>query len=237
MTSWYTKERNEYYKKAHGVYFISETPSSKKIKVGFSEDISSRMSSFATCFQGDVFIHAIILFTPNHTQAKYANVAEKRIHDYMEAENIPGVTRIKSRREGSNHMTEWFYFEDRSALTRAIRRVLDTPPYPIEGMRWRGGNGFELKLLRKTTLKALEATRGATADCGGVKMRVDELETRLQNDPLKIQQQEDRYTREAKLHAEKIKLRKSLGKKVKDLTADELKKYKKDVKNLISTYS
>ena len=236
MTSWYTKERHDYYAGKHGVYFISENPSSKYIKIGFSRDISKRMEDLAICFRGDVTVHAIILFSPGHSDRVYANVAEGLIHKHIEDGHIPGAVRVKSRKQGSNSMTEWFEFENRTVLTRAIRRVLDTPPYPIEGMRWRGVTGQKIKMLRQTTLKALEATRGATADCGGVKMRVDELESRLQNDPLRIQQQEDRYTREANLRAEKTKLRQTLGKKVKDLTADELKKYRKDVKNLMSLY-
>lgn len=142
MASWPPLDVNESFEKVHSVYFVSEFKDDNIIKVGFARDTANRMSSYRTCFKGEVFVHAVAIYTEGQVQKDHANMAENSLHSMLEAGKIKGVTRVKSRKRptsGRRHglkLTEWFRFSNKHALMEAVNLLKKIEPFPEKVYVW-----------------------------------------------------------------------------------------------------
>lgn len=129
MTSWLSSWETRF-KGVGGVYFVSQNADSKDIKIGFSRDIPRRMSQFRHCFQGDVFVHALAFYADAPSDQEYSNIAEWKLHKFLEGGGVPGVRRLASRRRDSKRQTEYFAFPNKGVMRTAVEALALQRPLP-----------------------------------------------------------------------------------------------------------
>lgn len=127
----WTATMDKKYKHTHAVYIISQRAGDNDFKIGFSKDLAVRMSSYRTCFRGDVLIHCVAEYPPSQTDTDESNAAEQKLHKYLTHGGVPGVIRVESRRpRPGRKYTEWFNVPSKKHMNLIIKQLTLQSPLP-----------------------------------------------------------------------------------------------------------